>query len=70
MYSACLAKTMLTRLFPQAVEKLDPQTRFLERFQVANALEGVGRYDEIVSVLEGYVDRLITCTAPRLASGG
>ena len=51
-----LGKDEADQTLSRAVEKLNRQTRFLERFQVANALEDVGRYDDVVSVLEGHVD--------------
>jgi tetratricopeptide (TPR) repeat protein len=51
-----LGKEEADQTLTQAVEKLDPDTRFVERFQLANALDDVRRYDDVVSVLEGHVD--------------
>jgi tetratricopeptide (TPR) repeat protein len=51
-----LGKDGADQTLTRAVEKLTPETRFLERLQVANALEEVGRHDDVISVLENYVD--------------
>jgi tetratricopeptide (TPR) repeat protein len=51
-----LGKNDADQTLTRAVAKLNPDTRFLERFQVASALDDVGRYDEVVSVLEIFVD--------------
>lgn len=46
------AEATLTR----AVDALDGESRFFERFMLANALEEVGRYDDVGTVLQGHVD--------------
>lgn len=47
-----------------AADKLDSNSQFGERFQVANALEDVGRYDDVVAILDGHVD--LTRDSPAL----
>lgn len=49
-----------------AIEKLGPETRFLERFRLASALEEVGRHDDAIATIADYVDKTHDSPALRL----
>ncbi|ERS86876.1 hypothetical protein Q672_02030 [Marinobacter sp. EVN1] len=50
----------------KAINNLGEESRFAERFMLANFLEQIGRYDDVISILENFVDTSEDSPALRL----